>query len=83
MLLQAAASAEHGSEYPLGRAMVRYAEEESIPISESSDFRYEVGRGIVAQVKGERIAVANRAHLLSLELKCLINSRHSLEHQSL
>jgi heavy metal translocating P-type ATPase len=66
MLLQAAASAEHSSEHPLGRAIVRYTEEQSIPISESSDFRYEVGRGIVAQVKGERIAVGNRAHLLSL-----------------
>jgi len=66
MLLQAAASAEHGSEHPLGRAIVRYAEEKKIPIAESSDFRYEVGRGIVAQVQGERIAVGNRAHLLSL-----------------
>jgi P-type Cu+ transporter len=66
MLLQAAASAEQGSEHPLGHAIVRYAEQENIPISESSDFRYVVGRGIVAQVKGERIAVGNRAHLLSL-----------------
>jgi heavy metal translocating P-type ATPase len=66
MLLQAAASAEHGSEHPLGRAIVRYAEEENIPIFEPGDFRYEVGRGIVAQVQGERIAVGNRAHLLSL-----------------
>jgi heavy metal translocating P-type ATPase len=66
MLLQAAASAERGSEHPLGRAIVRYAEKEKIPTSESSDFRYEVGRGIVAQVQGERIAVGNQAHLLSL-----------------
>ena len=66
MLLQAAASAEHGSEHPLGRAIVRYAEEENIPIFAPADFRYEVGRGIVAQVQGERIAVGNRAHLLSL-----------------
>jgi P-type E1-E2 ATPase len=65
-LLQAAASAEHGSEHPLGRAIVRYAEQKNFPISESSDFRYQVGRGIVAQVQGERVAVGNRAHLLSL-----------------
>jgi heavy metal translocating P-type ATPase len=65
-LLQAAASAEHGSEHPLGRAIVRYAEEQKIPVFDSSDFRYEVGRGIVAQVQGERVAVGNRAHLLAL-----------------
>jgi P-type E1-E2 ATPase len=45
---------------------VRYAEEAKIPIYEPGDFRYEVGRGIVARVQGERIAVGNRAHLLSL-----------------
>ncbi|HTV04844.1 MAG TPA: cation-translocating P-type ATPase [Acidobacteriaceae bacterium] len=66
MLLQAAASAEHDSEHPLGRAIVRYAETKNIPIVEPSNFRYEVGRGIVAQVQGARIAVGNRAHLLSL-----------------
>jgi heavy metal translocating P-type ATPase len=65
-LLQAAASAEHGSEHPLGRAIVRYAEQKNFSLSESSDFRYQVGRGIVAQVQGERVAVGNRAHLLSL-----------------
>ena len=66
ILLQASASAEHDSEHPLGRAIVRYAEAKNIPIVEPSDFRYEVGRGIVAQVQGARIAVGNRAHLLSL-----------------
>jgi heavy metal translocating P-type ATPase len=65
-LLQAAASAENGSEHPLGRAIVRYAEQKDFPISESSDFRYQVGRGIVAQVQGQRVAVGSRAHLLSL-----------------
>jgi len=66
VLVQAAASAEHGSEHPLGRAIVRYAEEAKVPIYEPRDFRYQVGRGIVAQVQGERVAVGNRAHLLSL-----------------
>jgi Cu+-exporting ATPase len=69
MLLQAAASAEHGSEHPLVRAIVRYAEMNNISIFEPSDFRYEVGRGIVAQVQGECNIVGNRAHLLSLGVK--------------
>jgi len=68
-LLKAAASAEQESEHPLGRSIVRYAEEKNIPLSQPSEFRYEVGRGIVAQVEGERIAVGNRAHLLSLGIE--------------
>ena len=69
MMLAVAASAEHGSEHPLGRAIVRYAEERDILFSQPSEFRYEVGRGIVAQVEGKRIAVGNRAHLLSLGIE--------------
>ena len=69
MLLSMAASAEHGSEHPLGRAIVRFAEDKGIPISQPTDFRYEVGRGIEAEVEGERIAVGNRAHLLSLGIE--------------
>jgi heavy metal translocating P-type ATPase len=68
-LLKAAASAEYGSEHPLGRAIVRYAEGKNILLSQPSEFRYEVGRGIVTQVEGERIAVGNRAHLLSLGIE--------------
>jgi P-type Cu+ transporter len=65
-LLQAAASAERNSEHPIGRAIVRYAEQAGIPISEPSHFEYTVGRGIVAQVGGTPIAVGNRAHLEAL-----------------
>ena len=68
-LLQAAASAEQGSEHPLGHAIVRYAEQKNFPVPESTDFRYQVGRGIVAQVQGQRVAVGNRAHLLSLGIE--------------
>jgi Cu+-exporting ATPase len=64
-----AASAEHDSEHPLGRAIVQYAEEKNILLSNPNEFRYEIGRGIVAKVQGERIAVGNRAHLLSLGIE--------------
>jgi heavy metal translocating P-type ATPase len=68
-LVKVAASAEYGSEHPLGRAIVRHAEEKKISFSPTSEFRYEVGRGIVAEVQGERIAVGNRAHLLSFGIE--------------
>lgn len=69
LLLRKAASAEHGSEHPLGRSIVRYAVEKGVPLSEAEEFHYEVGRGIVARVRGERIAVGNRAHLLALGIQ--------------
>jgi heavy metal translocating P-type ATPase len=69
LLLHAAASAEHGSEHPLGRAIVRHAMEKNIPLTQAEEFRYEVSRGVVAQVEGERVAVGNRAHLLSLGIQ--------------
>ena len=69
MLLAVAASAEQASEHPLGRAIVHYAEEQGIFVTHPTEFRYEVSRGIVAQVEGKRIAVGNRAHLLSLGIE--------------
>jgi len=69
VLLQAAASAERVSEHPLGRAIVRCAEEKGIRTFEPGEFRYEVGRGIVAQIEGERIVVGNRAYLQSLGIE--------------
>ena len=59
-LVAAAASAERGSEHPLGRAIVRYAFERGIVIDESSSFRYEVGCGITALVAGEPVMAGNR-----------------------
>src|SRR5579862_4402147 len=59
-LIAAAASAERGSEHPLGRAIVRYAYERGIVIDEPSSFRYEIGRGITALVRGEPVMAGNR-----------------------
>jgi len=62
-LIAAAASAERGSEHPLGRAIVRYAIERGIATIEPTAFHYEIGRGISALVAGEPVIAGNRNFL--------------------
>jgi heavy metal translocating P-type ATPase len=62
-LLEAAASAERDSEHPLGRAIVRFAEQQKIAAIEPEHFEYRIGRGVLALVRGEQIVVGNRALL--------------------
>jgi heavy metal translocating P-type ATPase len=60
-LLEAAASAERDSEHPLGRAIVRFAEQQKIAAIEPEHFEYWLGRGVLALVRGEQTVVGNRA----------------------
>jgi heavy metal translocating P-type ATPase len=59
-LLEAAANAESSSEHPLGRAVVRFAEREEIPVSHPDHFEYRIGRGVLALARGEQTVVGNR-----------------------
>src|ERR1700733_13430285 len=67
-LLQAAASAESGSEHPLGRAIVRFAEQRGLPVSHPDHFEYRIGRGILTSVHGQQTVVGNRALLTELSI---------------
>ena len=62
-LLEAATSAERSSEHPLGRAIVRFGEQQNIPATHPESFEYRIGQGVIALVQGERIIVGNRALL--------------------
>ena len=55
------ASAERGSEHPLGQAIVRAASEKGIALSEPKEFQAVPGQGITAQVDGELVLLGNRA----------------------
>jgi heavy metal translocating P-type ATPase len=68
MLLEAAASAERSSEHPLGRAIVRYAEQQNVQAVDPESFEYRIGRGVLASLHGERIVVGNRALLEELAI---------------
>ncbi len=58
-LLRLAASAERGSEHPLGEAMVRAARERELKLSDASDFNAIAGQGIVARVEGRELLIGN------------------------
>ncbi len=64
VILKAAASAESGSEHPIGRAIVRFAEQQNIPVSHPDDFEYRIGRGVRASLHGLETIVGSR-HLLA------------------
>jgi len=63
-LLRLAASAERGSEHPLGEAIVRSAQGRGLKLSQPQGFNGIPGRGIEATVDGRRVLIGN-AHLMS------------------
>jgi len=58
-ILQLAASAEHGSEHPLGEAIVKAASERKLKLSPASDFNAVPGHGIEALVEGKKLLLGN------------------------
>jgi len=58
-LLRLAASAEQGSEHPLGEAIVRAARERNLPLTETQAFNAVAGQGIEAVVNGRRLLLGN------------------------
>ena len=59
-LLQLTASAERGSEHPLGQAIVLGAKESGLSLLEAEQFDSLTGRGIKARLEGEEILAGNR-----------------------
>ncbi len=60
-LLRLAASAEKGSEHPLGDAIVAYAAEQGIALGAAQQFEALPGRGISAVVDGKTLLLGNEA----------------------
>ena len=74
--LQLAASAERGSEHPLGEAIVRAAQEKGLILDEPTNFSGIAGHGVVAEVNGRHVLLGNLrlmeregVHLNGLEAK--------------
>lgn len=62
-MLRLAASAEWGSEHPLGQAIVRQAKTEQLELSSAQEFSTLAGQGIAARVDGKSILIGNAAYL--------------------
>ena len=58
-ILHLAASAERGSEHPLGEAIVRAAREQGLALSEPTNFEGIAGHGIRATVDGRDVLLGN------------------------
>ena len=69
-LMRYAASAERGSEHPIGKALARYAAARGLSLTEPSDFRSSPGHGVSCTVDGTRVLVGARSwmHAHALEL---------------
>ena len=60
-LLATAASAEYGSEHPLGKAITARANEQGLALQEPSRFQALPGRGVTAQLDGRNVLVGTTA----------------------
>ena len=62
-LLALAAAVQAGSEHPLGRAIVRAAQERALACPAATGFRAVPGRGITATVAGAAVHIGSRRYL--------------------
>ena len=76
-LLSVAASAERFSEHPLGRAIVRKAVAQDVPLLESEDFRYLPGKGIHCWVGRLPTLVGSRDFIDRLGIKVAVSENAS------
>jgi Cu+-exporting ATPase len=58
-LLMMAASAERGSEHPLGESIVNAAKEKNLSLVDATEFNAIAGHGIEAKVNGQRVLLGN------------------------
>ncbi|OTN88524.1 copper-translocating P-type ATPase [Enterococcus sp. 7E2_DIV0204] len=59
-LLRLAASAEKGSEHPLGEAIVNGAEEKNLAFAQTEEFEAIPGHGIEVTIEGSRLLLGNK-----------------------
>jgi len=59
-VLRLAASVEKGSEHPLGRAIVKKAEEKELDLMDPKDFQALRGKGVQASLNGQKVLVGSR-----------------------
>jgi Cu+-exporting ATPase len=58
-ILRLAASAEKGSEHPLGEAIIKKAKEEHVDLQDSTEFNAVPGQGVRASIGGKEVLLGN------------------------
>jgi Cu+-exporting ATPase len=79
-LLQLAASAEKGSEHPLGEAIVKGAEEKNLEFKKLDFFKAIPGHGIEVKIDGKTMLLGNRKLMVesNISLESLEETSHRL-----
>lgn len=82
-ILELAASAEKGSEHPLGEAIVRAAAEKRLVMAEIGHFEASPGKGIVVQIESREVLLGNRKLMRenAVEIEDIENILQDLEEQ--
>lgn len=65
-VLAVAAAVEKNSQHPLAQAIVRRAQEAGVTVEEAEGLNTVGGKGVTATVRGQRVAVGNRALIVEL-----------------
>lgn len=73
LLLEIAASAESGSEHPLGESIVQHAREKDISWEDASEFVAVTGKGVKAMVNGKSVLVGSKK--LMIQEGAIVNDK--------
>lgn len=76
-LLQIAASAEKGSEHPLGEAIVKGASKENLQMLKVENFKAIPGHGIEVSVEGQSILLGNRKLMVERKVDLSVLEKES------
>ncbi len=82
-LLQLAASAQQGSEHPLARAVLEYAEEKGTELLPVQGFTTVPGKGLLAEVDGRRLVIGNQRLMQEqgISVETMLKQAQALESQ--
>jgi Cu+-exporting ATPase len=78
-ILMLAASAEKGSEHPLGEAILQAAQSAGLSLHPTTDFEATPGAGIAATINDQRVKLGNRRMMSNIAIDALISSAEKLE----
>jgi len=68
-ILQAAASVESNSDHPLAQSIVKEAKKENISLKKTQNFQEVPGKGVVAELNGEKIMAGTRKLMADNNIK--------------